>query len=144
MILSTPIHIPKGKKISYHDRIMGIGSCFAENMGKKLEEGKFDILTNPFGILYNPISIKDAIFRIISNQRFSEEEIFMHHDLWHSWMHHGRFSSINKETTLSVMNSSLAEAHQQLKKTNTLIITLGTAYAYRKKVNGNIVANCHK
>ncbi|MGK0389250.1 MAG: hypothetical protein ACI94Y_001990 [Maribacter sp.] len=144
MILSTPLHIPKGKEISYNDIIVSIGSCFAENMGNKLEEGKFDIRSNSFGILYNPISIKDAILRIISNQPFSASEVFLHQDLWHSWMHHGRFSSVSKETALFMMNSSLVEAHQQLKKANRLIITLGTAYVYRKKVDGEVVANCHK
>lgn len=144
MILSTPIHIPTGKEISYNDPMISVGSCFAENMGKKLDEGKFSIHSNPFGILYNPVSIKDAILRIISNEPFSVSDLFSHHDLWHSWMHHGRFSSPEKMTALSMMNSSLATAHEKVSKANIIIITLGTAYAYRTKKDGVIVANCHK
>lgn len=144
MILSTPVLIPRGKVITYYDSIISMGSCFAENMGSKLKEGKFDVLMNPFGILYNPISIKDAVLRIISNEPFSAADLFLHNDLWHSWMHHGQFSSINKATALSMMNTSLRDAHEQLKGGNAFIITLGSAYVYRKRKDGAVVANCHK
>lgn len=76
MKLFTKLNIPKGINISYHDSMLSIGSCFADNMGSKLKEGKFKTCSNPFGIIYNPISISHSINRIIDKSIFKEDDLF--------------------------------------------------------------------
>ncbi len=81
-------------KISYTDKILFIGSCFSEEIGNKMIDLKFDVLQNPNGILYDPISITDALFSYIENKPFDEENLFELNGLWHSWKHHSVFSGI--------------------------------------------------
>jgi hypothetical protein len=120
-----------------------IGSCFAENIGALLQEQLFDIKINPFGIVYNPISIAQQLLYILRRKEYTADDLFEHNGMWHSWLHHGNFSSADQEEILNKINFQLDEAFQQLKKAEWLIITLGSAYYYSLK-DGQIVSNCHK
>ena len=130
--------------ISYGDKILFIGSCFSEEIGNKLKELKFDVLQNPNGILYDPLSISDSLFSYIENKSFDEENLFELNDLWHSWKHHSVFSGVNKKDVLKKINHSQNTAHTFLKEANFLIVTLGTAFNYHLKKSNENVANCHK
>jgi lysophospholipase L1-like esterase len=131
-------------QISYSDKILSVGSCFAEHMSRKLERLKYQILANPFGIQYNPASIGRGLKRLLDHQNFHAEELVQHQGLWHSWMHHGSYSNIDKEASLTAIQSSFEQAHQQLIQTDYLLITLGTSWIYRLKESQEIVNNCHK
>lgn len=131
-------------KISYPDKVLFMGSCFSEEIGNKMADLKFDVLQNPNGILYDPISISDALFSYIDNETFDEKILFELNGLWHSWKHHSLFSGPNKKEVLQKINDSVYEAHLFLKQTKTLIITLGTAFNYQLKEGFKNVANCHK
>jgi hypothetical protein len=130
--------------ISYRDKILFIGSCFSEEIGNKMEELKFDVLQNPNGILYDPISISDSLNSYMENKVYKEEDLFELNGLWHSWKHHSSFSGIDKEDVLKKINHSQNTAHQYLKQANFLIITFGTSFNYEIKNNHQNVANCHK
>jgi hypothetical protein len=119
-----------------------LGSCFAENIGKKLIDCGFNVVMNPMGILYNPISIFSTLSRIIEGREFTENELFQHNGLWASFMHHGSFSHSDKSEALRLMNEKLHEGHKQLKNATHLIITFGSAEVYEH--NGLVVSNCHK
>ena len=135
---------PSSHKISYVDKILFIGSCFTEEIGKMMQDLKFDVLQNPNGILYNPVSIAAALDSYIENKMYNEDDLFFLNELWHSWQHHSVFSGMNKQKVLQDINHSQSEAHQFLKETSWLIITLGTSYNYRLKNSLEPVANCHK
>ena len=130
--------------IGYDDSILTIGSCFAENIGARLEALRFTTLMNPFGILYNPISISKNITKLLTEDTYTEKDIFHNGDLWHSWQHHGKFSAPQKDTILRGINDSLLEARTFFQKANRLIVTLGTANVFIEKKSGEVVANCHK
>ena len=136
--------IPSHVKISYSDKIFFIGSCFSEEIGKQMQNLKFNVLQNPNGILYDPVSISSALDSYIQNKIFNEDDIFYLNDLWHSWQHHSVFSGMNKEDVLQSINRSQTEANNFLKTASWLIITPGTAYNYTLKTSGVAVANCHK
>lgn len=142
MQFTTPINIKSNKTIDHNSRIVMLGSCFAENIGKKLIECGFNVVMNPMGILYNPISIHNALTRIIENREFTEDELFYHNGLWASFMHHGSFSHSDKNEALKIMNERLHEGHEQLKNATHLIITFGSAEVYERE--GMVVSNCHK
>jgi hypothetical protein len=136
--------IPSHVKISYSDKIFFIGSCFSEEIGKKMQNLKFNVLQNPNGILYDPVSISSALDSYIQNKIFNEDDIFYLNDLWHSWQHHSVFSGMSKEDVLQNINRSQTEANNFLKTASWLIITPGTSYNYIFKKSGVPVANCHK
>ncbi len=133
-----------GFRIRHQDCLMSIGSCFTENIGIRLRDLKFNSLYNPFGIIYNPISMSNMLHYLLSDRTFTEKDLFYHNEQWHSFMHHGSFSGLEKEATLAKMNRALTEARQCLPKVNRLMITLGTSLVYLLKETGEIVANCHK
>ena len=131
-------------KISYQDKILFIGSCFSEEIGNKLKELKLNVVQNPNGILYDPLSISDALFSYIEKKPFDEENLFQLNGLWHSWKHHSVFSGADKKDVLKKINASQSGTHAFLKEANFLIITLGTAFYYQLKDDNKNVANCHK
>lgn len=131
--------------IRHSDPILLVGSCFTEHIGERLGAGKFPVLTNPFGIVYNPASITRCLERIFGeDQFFGEQDIFENAGLWHSWEHHGRFSKPDRDETLVGINGAYSEAVGFLKKTNRLLLTFGTADVFELKNTAWIVANNHK
>lgn len=142
MKFTTPVNIKLNKTIDHNSRIVMLGSCFAENIGKKLIDCGFNVVMNPMGILYNPISIFSALKRIVEGREFTEDELFCHNGLWTSFMHHGSFSHADKNEALKMMNERLKEGHEQLKDATHLIITFGSAEVYEH--DGKVVSNCHK
>ena len=142
---STKIEIQRsGFDITYNDKLIFIGSCFADNIGLKMKEYKFDVLTNPFGVLYNPMSIASACWQLPKPERLSEDDLFSYNGQYHSHMHHGKFSDVSIDACLANINNSSDSASGHFHKTSFLVLTLGTSYAYFLKKNGWIVANCHK
>ena len=136
--------------ISHQQQLLLIGSCFTENIGEKLRRHKFNVLENPNGILFNPVSVAEAIDTYISNKTISKAAIFQHNETWHSWKHHSRFSGVTADDCVNGINRSTATAHQFLKKADQLMITLGSAWAYTlttealNAVPGSVAANNHK
>ncbi|MDH6534142.1 GSCFA domain protein [Parabacteroides sp. 52] len=145
MDLYTPIHIPPASfPFSYADRILLLGSCFAENIGERLNENKFPVDVNPLGIVYNPASVAQALQRLIRPEEFVAADLFAYQGGYHSFMHHSRFSAPSQEEALEQMNKRLTDSAQELLQINRLVVTWGTACVYRLKENGRIVSNCHK
>jgi len=130
--------------IDYQSKLMLMGSCFAENIGEKFLGNKFNVNVNPFGILYNPASISVVLRRIMDQAIFSESELRENNGLFTSFMHHGSFSKPTKGEMLDAINDSFQIAIDDLKSTDIIIVTFGTAYVYSLKESGAVVANCHK
>lgn len=144
MDFRTQVEKPKSKKdIRYSDHLLLLGSCFAENIGTLLSNNKFDCDINPFGILYNPMSIAEALKQILEAKVYNMDDLFEANGLWHSWMHHSNFSSnISADDCLAQINGRLKIATNRFKETDWLIMTWGTAWAYWHE--NKIVGNCHK
>lgn len=145
MIFRTQVELPKYEtEIRHSDRIMLFGSCFAENIGNLLLANKFRCDVNPFGILYNPLSVVEALWQIRSRQHYTVDDLFRAGGQWHSWMHHSAFSDAMPEACLSLINRRLERAADVLPRLDWLMITWGTAYAYWLKEQELVVGNCHK
>lgn len=144
-MFTTPVTIPPPAfRFSYADRMLLLGSCFADNIGEQLQENKFGVTVNPFGTLYNPSSIAVALRRLLCPEQFVAEDLFHHEGLYHSFAHHSRYSHSQAEDCLAVMNNDLQQAAEGLQHTTGLVVTFGTAYVYRLKRSGEVVGNCHK
>lgn len=128
-------------RINHEDSILSLGSCFAQNMGQRMAKLKFKLINNPFGIIYNPDSLCQSLSYLSSRKQFEANELFFHQDCWHSWAHHGSFSHPQAEIALQQINQTIQATPPRIQR---LIITLGSAYAYRHRDTGKIVANCHK
>ena len=145
MNFRTQVELPEREtEIRHSERIMLFGSCFAENIGNLLKENKFRCDVNPFGVLYNPLSIANALNQILEGKEYREEDLFFSGGLWHSWMHHSDFSAPSQEEALALVNSRLAKAKENLAKADWLVMTWGTAYVYIHQEMQKVVGNCHK
>jgi len=131
-------------KIDYQHSIFSIGSCFASHIAAHLHQLKFQITENPFGILFNPISIANSLNLLLHEYEFSENDLCFHQGLWHSYHHHSAFSGTDKNQVLNHINDTCKLAHQALKESDRILITLGTAFVHHHKDWGGVVANCHK
>lgn len=121
-----------------------MGSCFTENIGELLESHKVPTLINPFGILFNPFSIMNALERMLNNRPYSESELVQSGEYFVSLDHHGRFNHRESGKTLAAINEAMTEGAKHIRQCKTLFITLGTAWVYEHSGRGHIVANCHK
>ncbi len=145
MNFTTRISIEKSQHpISYQSKIVSFGSCFAENMGEKFRYFKFQNVVNPFGIIFNPVSIENLVLRVVNKQMFTENDIFFHNDLWHCFEVHSELSNPDKEVFLNSLNELLESTNNQITKSTHFILTYGTSWVYRNKASNKIVANCHK
>ncbi len=130
--------------INHHDRILCLGSCFAQHIGRRLQASKFQLQLNPFGILYNPFSLHQGLQRLLDNQLFTANELFEYQGQWHSFAHHGAFSAASPEAALASINESFEKASTQLSKAKLLILSWGSARVFRHLASDSIVGNCHK
>jgi hypothetical protein len=130
--------------IQYQHKILMMGSCFTENIGLRLKAAKLQVMINPFGILFNPESIARSIDFILQAEPFAQNNLVYHQGLWLSLNHHGSFSDIYPEICLKRINETLEMAHHWLHQTDYVIVTFGTAWAYRYVETDEVVANCHK
>ena len=136
---------PLNPSLRHSDKLVVMGSCFATHIGNKLLQMKWQVEVNPFGVLYNPLSIAEALIRLIEHRPFTEEELHEFPDGgWNTWLHHSTYSHPDKATALTAINDSIHRASHLLAEADTLIITLGTAWVYRLADKGDIVGNCHK
>lgn len=131
-------------KISYNSKILFIGSCFAENIGNYFNNYKFNTYINPFGVIYNPISIKNSLNFLITNKQFAEKDLACYNDLWFSYYHHSKYSNTDKQKCLEHINNEISIASEFLKTCNYVFITLGSAKVYELIESNKIVSNCHK
>ena len=146
MYFRTPTEItPLPLRLRHSDKLLVMGSCFAEHIGGRLEQMKFRTVVNPYGVLYNPLSIAEALTRLIEQRPFTEEELHEFPDGgWNTWLHHSRYSHPDKQEALLAINTNMKKAWCQLTEANTLIITLGTAWVYKLADTAMVVGNCHK
>jgi hypothetical protein len=152
---------PFDTKIAHQHNLFLLGSCFTENIGTKFKQHKFNVLENPNGILFNPVSIAKSITSYIENKQYTKEDLFYQNEIWNSWEHHTRFSDVVIDVCLTRINESQSSAHQFLKSADWIFITLGSAFVYVNKDGeqrnisssglgiqdsfyNSVVANCHK
>ena len=143
--LITRVTIPDfHPKIQYRDAVFMAGSCFAEHISGKLDRYKYNISSNPFGILYNPISLARSLERISNLSFYSVDELVFHDGFYHRMDHHGSFSGSDKQVVIDKINKAIESAHQHLKKCAVAFISPGTANVFRYKESSTIAGNNHK
>jgi hypothetical protein len=143
MNFRTEIRIePTGFEIDHRTGIVAVGSCFAENMARRLERARFRVTANPFGVMFNPASAADCLLRLLDGKPFTAEELSTDGERWFSYAHHGSFSADSAEEVLLAINLALDKGSRALREAGAVIVTLGTAWVYERQ--GRVAANCHR
>jgi hypothetical protein len=145
MEFRTVLHpIPSSATISLNDTLFTIGSCFADNIGLQLKKNKINTLVNPFGTIYNPVSIHKLLSYAAENARPDESTYASQGEVFFNYDFHTSFSDINKAILEAKISEWITKAHEILKQSKFLFITYGTSFVYERKENSEIVSNCHK
>ena len=141
----TPVLLPDfPAKISHTQHLIGLGSCFIEHIGQRLHALKYAWEENPFGIVYNPLSMGSGIRRLLSGALIQAEDLFLHQELWHSWEFHSRYSHPDRDLALEGMNAAIRRGGERLRRADWMLLTFGTAFGYRLVSDNRVVSNCHK
>lgn len=152
MQLTTPVEtVASSLRLDHSTPLLLLGSCFSDEIGQRLQHAGFNVMCNPFGTLYNPLSIALALQQAIDDRAIGPEWLVQTEGLWHSWMHHSRFSRPDPDDCLTLCNQSIHQAHSFLQHKPVVLITFGTAYCFflqsgqvPPSMQGQVVANCHK
>ncbi len=131
-------------QINHQDELMLMGSCFTENIGGKLTYYGFNSVSNPFGIIYNPVSIFHNLSSAIQSKKYIESDLLMRNDLYISLDHHGKYADTDKGRLLHTINSGMEQVHQCFTTAKYIVFSPGTSFVYQHKASGKIAANCHK
>jgi hypothetical protein len=131
-------------RIDHQSNVLLLGSCFAENIGARLAHYKFDVVQNPFGIVYNPLSLLHAVRVFVGDKTYTEADLHFANGRYFSYDHHSRYSAASAEETLANINSQLAAARKMLPQTKVAFISLGTAFYWWLNDANRVVNNCHK
>ena len=141
----TPVPIPDYPfQIGYRNQLMSMGSCFAEHIGGRLQSLKFQHLLNPFGIVYHPLVLAGLLDKLLANKPPLLDDLFEEQEWWRHYDFHSRYAHPDKEKAFDQMQLQFDEATRQLPQLEYLLMSMGTAFAYRRKDNGKWVNNCHK
>lgn len=143
--LRTPIESSCSKHfVGLHHPVFTVGSCFADGMGKRLHQSKIKTLINPFGTVYNPVSIHKLLDFAIRQKPVSSQSFIQHNDIFLNYDFHSEFSAIVENDLSQRLEQVIQLSHQFIGNTDVLIITYGTSWVYKRKDSGEIVSNCHK
>ncbi len=149
------------KKLGADALLASIGSCFSDTLSRRMSESGFRVVWNPNGILYNPVSIRDALFHAAEDVPYTEGDFFESGGLWHSWLHHGSFSRTSLEEALLAAECSRKAFRRALTEADAVLITESSALLYEvaassrgekkeesgagaHRQSGRIAGNCHR
>lgn len=135
---------PSKEKIGLKSRLLTQGSCFSDAIGDRLAVHKVDTLVNPFGVVYNPESIHRILTCSIFNEPVPDHTYLHHQGIYLNYNFHSQFSALSQHELAAKLKNTIGATHYSLKDTSWLLLTYGTAWVYRRKDTGEIVANCHK
>jgi hypothetical protein len=145
MELRTTFNIPaSGRRITYTDPAMFIGSCFATSIGRQFETGRMPVMINPAGTVYNPVSVCNTLDSITNGRKIDKNNLYNNDGTWISFDHYTDFSSEDPDEVLDRINRKSDEALKFISRARFLFITFGTARVFRWIRSGKIVSNCHK
>lgn len=143
MKFRTEIEItPSEHRLTHANRIVTIGSCFADNVAERMSACGLCVEANPLGEMFNPLSVVATLERLAEGRLFTEQELHCRGDLWFAYDSHGAFDGTNKRVVIERLNAAVRRGEEALKKADTVVLTLGTAWVYERE--GRVVANCHK
>lgn len=115
-----------------------LGSCFSDEIGEQMACRYLHVVSNPFGTLYNPLSIAQAL------TLQEVPELVQHDGLWHSMAHHGSFSRSTESEAREAVRASIEAMQTALSEASVVIVTFGTAWVYEWNKDRQVIANCHK
>ena len=131
-------------KLDHSQRMLMLGSCFATHVGQLMQDLRFDLIVNPNGILYHPLSMASLLSRTIAERPYQAADLLSNENIWHSWQHHSSIYGLDQAEFLDSINQRLLQFKTELTQANVLVLTFGSAFFWKHKSKNQAVVNCHK
>jgi len=145
MEFRTPVTLtPAGFSLSLQSPLLTMGSCFAEVMGDRLQQNKFPVIVNPFGTVFNPVSLARLLRLSLGSEAVSDTRLVVVEQQWYHYDFHSRFAAATAENLMADIHQTISQVTAFLATAHCLVLTLGTATVYRLRNDQQVVANCHK
>lgn len=138
----TPDSLPA--RIGLTSRIVTVGSCFAEVTGRRLADHKLNVLTNPFGTIFNPLSIAELLTMALTGSAPDENRYVERDGIWFHYDFHSSLWAYDRHTLRDRLVKTLRETAEAIRQADFLLLTFGSAVVYRHIETSKVVANCHK
>lgn len=140
----TEVSIPNRKgELNYGQSMLSIGSCFAEEIGTRLKDAGFNISVNPFGIIFNPVSILQLVQNTLDGN-VRDDLLFSRDMKAFHYGYHSRIFAPSEDELKEKIESIQYTVQRKLLEGDVLVLTFGTAWVYRLNEANAVVANCHK
>jgi hypothetical protein len=141
----TELHLlPHPQPLGLQSRVITLGSCFAEVIGQKMQHYKVATLVNPFGTIYNPLSLFKLIKAALNPDQEYTGQLVERDGLWYAYDLHSAFAAPSRGALLTQIGLQLQQTHDFLRQADLMVFTFGTAVGYIHRETGQLVANCHK
>jgi hypothetical protein len=145
MLFRTELTIkPFPVQLSLNSRILTVGSCFAEVIGKQLKTNKFKVIINPFGTIFNPVSLTSLLDTSLSPGKVTASRMIEREGIWYHYDLHSSFSASGQDELALMIEEKMDQTAKCIRQADWILITMGTAFVYQLEESGEIVANCHK
>lgn len=143
--LSTPVTLPAQEdKIACRSKILTLGSCFSDNIGNLLKQHLFDTLVNPFGTVFNPISVAKVLKMALNKDELTASDLNVEGSRYFHYDFHSSFDNSVPKLVAEEINNAIYKVGECLPRLDFLVLTFGTSIVYKLKASDQIVSNCHK
>lgn len=141
----TPFSIPPSVRlIGSQNKILTLGSCFADAIGSRLQQNKVNTLVNPFGTLFSPLAIHKVLRYSLFNEPVPAHTYLSHQEVFLNYDFHSELSATSRAVLEKRIAETIGTCHHFLRDADTLLLTYGTSWIYERTDTGEPVANCHK
>ena len=135
---------PLPHRIGMNSRVVAIGSCFAEVMGRRLADHKLTVLNNSFGTIFNPVSVAKLLTMALNGTTPDENRYVEREGVWFHYDFHSSLWANSQDELRDLLTQRLSQTADAIRQADLLLLTLGSAVVYRHIETGKVVANCHK
>ncbi len=144
MFRTELIIAPVAQQLPPSARVLTLGSCFAESIGARLAADKVNVLVNPFGTVFQPLAVGRLLRAALGEDVDWQQHLVEARGRWQSYDLHGSQGAASPVELLHDIQQAVQRTGEFLRGADAVLLTLGTAWAYRLRETGELVSNCHK
>ncbi len=135
---------PQERQLVRTARVLTIGSCFADSIGERLRLNKVMTLVNPFGTVFQPLALAQLLRAAAGEEQDWQQHVVEARGRWQSYDFHSTIGAESPVELLQLIQETVRRVGDFVRTADTVVLTLGTAWAYRLRETGELVSNLHK
>ncbi|TVT40693.1 hypothetical protein FNT36_14610 [Hymenobacter setariae] len=135
---------PQERLLPRTARVLTVGSCFADSIGERLRLNKVNTLVNPFGTVFQPLALAQLLRAAAGEEQDWQQHVVEARGRWQSYDFHSTIGAESPVELLQTIQETVRRVGDFVRTADAVVLTLGTAWAYRLRETGELVSNLHK